>query len=181
PNTTIGTANNQHSAARMMTVLNNLSTEGVPVALTEFGVKSGGEAIAPTVLDDSMRLVFGSPSSTGFMMWGFWSGEGLFAPGSAMYDANWNLTDTGKKRQDLLGIQDFDGNPNNAWDTDQNLATDAGGNIHITGGYFGDYYLSGQLPNSLGAKLLPFDLTLTKGTSAYSRALAKPPDWFFWK
>jgi hypothetical protein len=181
PNTTIGTANNQHSAARMMAVLNNLQVQGLPIALTEFGVKSGGESISPQVLDDSMRLVFGSPNATGFMMWGFWAGEGLFAPGSAMYDANWNLTDTGKKWQDLLGIQDWDGNPSNAWTTNENVTVDANGTIRIAGGFFGDYHLSGQGPNNLGAKLLPFDLTLRKGTTTYSTALAKPPAWFFWK
>jgi GH35 family endo-1,4-beta-xylanase len=172
PNTTIGTANNQHSAARMMTVLNNLSTEGVPIALTEFGVKSGGEAIAPTVLDDSMRLVFGSPNSTGFMMWGFWSGEGLFAPGSAMWDANWNITDTGKKWQDLLGIADWDGNPNNAWDTRLTATAGADGKINFTG-FYGDYYLRGQ---TAGA----YDMTLLKGTGNYNIAMAAPPTWSLW-
>ena len=172
PNTTIGSGNNQHSAARMYAVWQNLATHGLPMSLTEFGVKSGGEAIAPTVLDDSMRLTFGTPSTTGFVMWGFWNSEGLFAPGSAMYDANWNITETGKRWQDLLGIVDWDGNPNNAWDTNVATTVNADGTISFTG-FHGDYYLRGQTSGA-------FDATLTKGTSNYNINMAAPPTWSLW-
>jgi len=172
PNTTIGTANNQHNAARMYAVLQNLSVQGVPVALTEFGVKAGGEAIAPQVLEESMRLTFGTPNSTGFMMWGFWAGEGLFAPGSPLFDANWNITENGKKWQDLLGIADWDGNPTNGWDTNVAALADANGAINFKG-FFGDYYLRGQTSGA-------YDMTLAKGTSNYSVAMAAPPTWSLW-
>jgi GH35 family endo-1,4-beta-xylanase len=174
PNTTgIGTGNDQHNAGRMMAVWQNLSVHGLPMALTEFGVKSGGEAAATQILEESMRLTFGQPNTTGFLMWGFWSGEGLFAGGSPFYDANWNLTDNGKKWQDLLGIADWDGNPNNAWDTSLTAAVGADGRINFTG-FFGDYYLRGQ---TAGAD----DLTLAKGTTNYALNLAAPPAWSLWR
>jgi len=172
PNSTIGSGNSQHSAGRMQAVFNNLSVQGLPVALTEFGVKAGGEAIATQVLEESMRLTFGTPSATGFLMWGFWSGEGLFASGSPLYDANWNITDNGKKWQDLLGIADWDGNPANGWDTNVSAFVDASGAIQFNG-FFGDYYLRGQ---TTGA----YDMTLVKGTSSYSVNLTAPPTWSLW-
>jgi GH35 family endo-1,4-beta-xylanase len=172
PNTTIGSANNQHNAGRMYATFQNLSVQGIPIALTEFGVKAGGEAISPQVLEESLRLAFGTPNSTGFMMWGFWAGEGLFAPGSPLYDTNWNITDTGKKWQDLLGIADWNGNTADGWDTNLSLTTDSSGAISFKG-FYGDYYLSGQ---GTGA----YDLNLAKGTTNYNTPLAAPPTWSLW-
>jgi hypothetical protein len=81
----------------------------------------------------------------------------------------------------MLGIADWDGNPNNAWDTNQSLVADPNGTINLSAAFYGDYYLSGQGAGALNAKLLPFDFTLIKGTSSYAKTLAKPPNWSFWK
>jgi GH35 family endo-1,4-beta-xylanase len=172
-NTGIGTGNGQHNAGRMAAVWQNLSTHGLPVALTEFGVKTGGDAtLATQILEEAMRLTFGTPNATGFMMWGFWTGEGLFAGGTPFYDNNWNIQQAGQKWQDLLGIADWDANASNAWDTNLATLVDANGAINFNG-FFGDYYLRGQTSGA-------YDMTLLKGTSAYNLNMATPPTWSIW-
>lgn len=187
----IGSGDSAHSAARIYSTYQALSTQGVPIELTEFGVGTGGTTgTVSQILTDSMRLTFGTPAATGFTMWGFQAengGANLFRPAAALYTVNtsdwntWTLTDAGKAWQDLLGIQDWDGNTNNAWNTNFTTSTTATGAISIPSGFYGDYYLSNQTANSLNAKLLPTDFTLSKGTTGYSQTLAKPPGWYFWK
>jgi hypothetical protein len=89
-----------------------------------------------------------------------------------MWDANWNITDTGKKWQDLLGVVDWDSNPNNAWDTKLTATADADGKINFTG-FYGDYYLRSQIAGA-------YDMTLVKGTGNYNVAMAAPPTWSLW-
>lgn len=186
----IGTGDSQHSPARIASTLASLSTEGLPITLTEFGVGSGGATGTPAqILSDTLRLTFGSPNVNGFYMWGFDNDSGgatLYKPAASFYNVSsdfstWTITQAGQAWQDMLGIQDWDGNPNNGWTTNFATTTDASGTISISNGYYGAYYLSNQRPNSLGAKVLPFDFTLAKGVTAYSQSLAKPPNWFFWK
>lgn len=172
PNSTIGPGNSQHSPARIYAVMQNLSAQGLPVALTEFGVKAGGEAIGPKVLEDSMRLTFGTPGATGFVMWGFYAGEGLYAPAAALFDSNFNITEAGKRWQDRLGVADWDGNPGNAWDTNLMAEADALGRVSFTG-FYGDYYLRGQTSGG-------YDMTLVKGTGSYGVSMAAPPTWSLW-
>lgn len=103
-----GLADGIHSPARMMMTLQNLSTQGLPITLTEFGVKppngtgAGGASMsfnattqqnAANMLSDAMRMMFGNANSTGFMMWGFQAegtgngtfGTNLYQSESALY------------------------------------------------------------------------------------------------
>src|SRR5262249_53305218 len=115
-----------HSPSKIMQTLQNLSVDGIPITLTEFGVQGGNASIplAPGIMEDTLRLVYGNANSDGFMMWGFWQGaiyDQAFA--SAMYydgvlDAdpdgsgpltatpdptgNWTLTPTGVRWQSLM-------------------------------------------------------------------------------
>lgn len=52
-----------------------------------------------------------------------------------------NLTNCGKDWQDLLGIQDWDGNPNNGWSTHTNATVNPDGTISFNG-YYGEYNVS---------------------------------------
>lgn len=176
-----GAPNGAHNAARMMQTIQNFATHDVPVSLTEFGVKSGAsQALAAQILSESMRMTFGNAAANGFMMWGFHAENGggnLFAPAAALFNVNtsnwnaWTITEAGKVWQDLLGIADWDGNANNAWDTNLNVTVNADGSIDFNG-FFGDYNIGNQ---SGFANLL-----LAKGTNSYALNLAAPPGWRFW-
>ena len=163
------------NAGNIMRTLQNLAVQGLPIALTEFGVSSGvSQAAAATILRDILRLSFGTAESTGFFMWGFHqeSGTGattLFAPSAALYTVNtsdfnnWTITEAGKNWQDLLGIADWDGNTNNGWSTQLTTTVDENGMINFDG-FWGDYELT------IGGQKIP--LTLSKGDSVYSLVIA---------
>lgn len=160
-NNSIGTGNEAHYPARKMQTLQNLSVLDMPLTLTEFGVKDPtSQTDAATMLDDTVRLVFGTPNATGFFMWGFWRGD-IYRGAAALYDANWNLTQAGQRWIDLFSL-DGDGDPNDDWDTQftgaNALAVGPGGTIQFDG-FWGDYELmiNGE----------SYDLELLKGTTDY--------------
>jgi len=160
----------------IMRTLQNLSVQGLPMALTEFGVSNGvSQSTAAGILGDILKIVFGTADSTGFFMWGFHqeSGTGattLFAPSAALYTVStsdfnaWTLTPAGQKWQDQLGIQDWDGNANNGWTTNLNAVVGDDGTINFNG-FWGDYDLTVN-----GQPLA--SVTLDKGTTLYSVAVA---------
>lgn len=159
-NNSIGSGNASHSPARITAVLQNLNVQGVPSVLTEFGVKTGAsQATAKTILNDSLRLVFGNPDSTGFYVWGFWAGAVWDqAPAGVLYDSNWSLTQAGQDWLDLMSI-DGDADPNDDWDTSVNTTVAGDGTINFNG-FYGDYVLT------INGQQHP--LTLSKGTTNYS-------------
>jgi endo-1,4-beta-xylanase len=141
-----------HSAARMQQVFQNLSLTGKPFALTEFGVQNSGApsgTAAANALEDTMRMVFGSPNATTFNMWGFWTGaiwdQATFG---ALVDANWNPTTVGQRYEQLMS----------EWHTGLMLTTDANGSVNFRG-FYGDYDITidGQT----------YNLSLLKGQSDY--------------
>src|SRR5262249_25589429 len=163
-----------HSTAYMQQVLQNMSVTGAQLTLTEFGVQNTvtDESLARQILTDSMRMMFGNPDATGFFIWGFWAGAtSNLQSSSVLVDQNWNLTNKGKDYEDLLGIQDWDGNPNNGWNTNVNATVNPDGKVTFTG-FYGDYNIANQGGFS--------NLTFAKGTSSYSLGLAAPPQWSFW-
>jgi GH35 family endo-1,4-beta-xylanase len=161
-----------HVPASVIASMQNYAVQGKQFALTEFGASSSVSATdAATILEDIMRLTFGNADSTGFFLWGFHqeSGTGattMFAPAAALYTVNtsdfnnWTLTAAGQKWQDALGIQDWDGNPNDGWTTQLNAVVGADGRINFSG-FWGDYELKvgGQTVGTI---------TLNKGTTNYS-------------
>jgi hypothetical protein len=158
-----------HKPSDVIAALQGYAVTGLPQTLTEFGAFSGVSAgNAATILGDCMRLEFGNPMGTGFFMWGFQAEDGggnLFAPSTALYSVNtsdwskWTITQSGKKWQDLLGIQDWDGNTGNGWNTQLTANTAADGTINFNG-YYGDYVIT------IGGQ--NYNLTLKKGTSRYT-------------
>jgi GH35 family endo-1,4-beta-xylanase len=165
-NNAIGTSADAHYPARKMQTLQNLSVLGMPIVLTEFGVKDPtSQADAATMLDDTARLVFGTPDASGFMMWGFWRGD-IYRGAAALYDSSWNLTAAGQLWQDLFSI-DTDGDRNDDWDTQLTAVVGADGTISFDG-FWGDYELT------VGG--VTYDLTLSKNDLLYSLVVA-PGDY----
>ena len=164
-------AGQAHSVSHMQRALQNLSVTGLPITLTEFGVKSGGtggaaqstnQTVHADVLEDSVRMLFGTPQANGFFMWGFYQGNGYIwnqATNGAFYDAAWNLRQPGARWDALMS----------EWDTNVDAVVNPDGTVAFTG-FFGDYAVGGED----GA------LTLSKGRSDYTVTLAAPPDWHFW-
>jgi hypothetical protein len=140
-----------HSPARIYNVLQNLSAAGLPITLTEFGVQHGATpADAARILDDTMRLVFGTPGANGFLMFGFWAGAIWdFAPEAVLVDKDWKQTMPGARYDGLL----------NAWSTDVSTVVGPDGTIELTG-FFGDYAVE------VGGKTLAF--WLVKGQTEYA-------------
>jgi len=126
----LASVDSPHSAARIGQVLRNLTATGLPVELTEFGVKKGASrADAARVLDETMRMVFGTPGTIGFVMFGFWAGAIWdTAPEAVLVDADWNLTEAGAAYDKLMA----------AWTTDMTVPMAGDGTIAFIG-FYGDY------------------------------------------
>ena len=164
-------AGQAHSVSFMQRALQNLSVAGQPITLTEFGVKSGGtgsfaqstdQNVHANIVDDTVRMLFGTPQANGFFMWGFYQGSGYIwseATNGAFYDAAWNLRQPGARWNALM----------DEWDTNVNAVVNPDGTVTFTG-FFGDYSVAGA-GNAL---------TLVKGQDDYAVTLAAPPDWHFW-
>jgi len=152
---------NAHSPARINQIFQNLAVTGLPIALTEFGVQTTNGTTATqaaTYLTETMRMVFGSPDATTFVLWGFWSNDVWSqAPLAALRDANWNLTAAGAAYEALM----------NQWSTDLVLSVGADGAIDFRG-FYGKYEVTvnGEV----------YLLDLTKGTTLYSIVVA-PGDY----
>ncbi|HEX3356819.1 MAG TPA: endo-1,4-beta-xylanase [Tepidisphaeraceae bacterium] len=173
------TGGNALSTATMQKALQNLSVEGLPLTMAEFGLASGNTAasnqsLGPAALENAMRMMYGTPDATTFMIWGWWDTATSIAangappaqmivttPGSSTY----TLTAIGQKWVDLM----------NAFSTHLTGVNapivDANGNITFNG-FYGDYNIGAQSGFS--------NLTLAKGTSQYNLQLAAPPNWSLW-
>jgi GH35 family endo-1,4-beta-xylanase len=145
-------ASGNHSPARMQSVMQGLSVTGLPLSLTEFGVKTEDATTvnqAATYLTDTMRMVFGTPNATTFMMWGFWANDVWNqAPLAALFDANWNITAPGIAYDQLMS----------QWDTDLMLSVGPDGAVDFTG-FYGDYEVT------VDGK--PYLVSLGKGETNY--------------
>jgi endo-1,4-beta-xylanase len=161
-NNAIGSSFNAHYPARKMQTLQNLSVLGLPITLTEFGVKGPSEghftseADAAQMVDETLRLVFGTPLANGFFMWGFTDLD-IYREGATFYDSNWNPREPLAAWQNLMS----------AWDTDLTLEVGPDGTIDFTG-FYGDYEIT------IGDQT--FSLNLLKGTQQYSLVVA-PGDY----
>ena len=142
-----------HSAARILQAYQNLSVADLPIALTEFDViDNGGDGTfdwdwATQIMEDTVRMTFGTADATSFMIWGSIStGSTDFG----LVDSNFLNPTAALDRWDELMAE---------WDTDLVLTVGPDGTIDFTG-YYGDYEITidGQT----------FDLSLAKGTTDYS-------------
>lgn len=138
-----------HSAARIQQVYQNLSVTGLPISLTEFSVLPNGGTwdwnYAAQIMDESVRMTFGTPGATGFMFWGLRS---TAANQFGLVDADWKLTPPGERYQQMMS----------EWDVNLTTAIQDDGAIQFNG-FYGDYILTvnGQ----------QYALTLVKGQREY--------------
>ncbi|WP_428940799.1 endo-1,4-beta-xylanase [Fontivita pretiosa] len=119
-----------HSAAHLTRVLQNLSVVGLPISLTEFGIKPDTPPdVSADVLEDTMRIIFGTPQEQTFVMFGFWGGSMWDqAPSAALVDKDWTLTPVGQRYQQLM----------KRWNTDMETTVGEDGKVRFVG-FYGDY------------------------------------------
>jgi hypothetical protein len=156
-----------HSVARMLAVMQNLSGTGAPLSLSGFGVNTAAsEAEAATILADTLRMTFGTASMQSYWHWGMWAGDVWpDFPAGVLYDRNWNLTQSGKVWQQMMGIKDWGLAGVPVWTTDQTLQTDAQGRVNLTGFYGAyDVIVGGQT----------FSMDLAKGVDSYVVTVPEP-------
>ena len=155
--------------AYMQQVLQNMSVLGLPHTISEFGVQTNvtNPADAKQYVEHAMRMAFGDPDMTTFMYWGFWAGATSTLQGaSTLTNADWSLTDIGKMYEDMLGIQNWDADPNDGWTTHiPSLPVGPDGAIDFTG-FYGLYEIK------IGATTWTLDLT--KGTTDYGLIVGPP-------
>jgi endo-1,4-beta-xylanase len=145
------------STATMQKALQNLSVEGLPLSLTEFGLGSSttiadSQSLGPAALENTLRMLYGTPLATTFMTWGWWDISGATYPPAAMLDntqGNNVLTPIGQKWQELMS----------AFTTHVTPSIDANGNITFNG-YYGSYDLTFAGHT--------YEMDLTKGRSLYT-------------
>jgi GH35 family endo-1,4-beta-xylanase len=149
---------------------------GLPLEHSESGIYTQTpESAASKIVTESMTMAFGNPQMTGWTNWYpiLESGVSQDAPNEAFYNANgtnfstMTITAAGKAYQDLLGIQDWDGNPADGWTTQTTATADANGQITFNG-YYGQYTLTsgGQTWN----------LNAVKGHAAYTLMGSAAPE-----
>ena len=137
-----------------------MAARGLPTVVSEWGQM---QTAVPEALRTSIIMAFGHPNVTGFYVWD-WTNlpEWSFATPSALYKVSGNtftITPMGKMWQDIFGIHDWDGNPNNGFRTSIDVMAAAGGSFSFTG-YYGDYIVTAG-GNS-------YALSLTKGVTDYT-------------
>jgi hypothetical protein len=154
---------------------------GLPLEQSEAGIYTQTPmSNAAKIVNESMRMAFGNPQMLGWTNWYPILESGLpeDAPNEAFYTtdgtnfANMVITAAGQAYQDLLGIQDWDGNPNDGWTTQLTATADAQGVITFTG-YYGQYTLSSGTQS--------WSLNAVKGHGPYtlsgSSAVPEAPTW----
>jgi len=120
-----------HSAARIFQVLQNLSVAGRRLVLTEFEVRGGttSRERAAVILDETMRLAFGTPSVDSFLIWAIWAAAASTPePASILFEKDGSITEAGR-RYDALRA---------AWTTRLEVPVGANGSIEFSG-FIGEY------------------------------------------
>jgi GH35 family endo-1,4-beta-xylanase len=164
------TGTNAHSAATIQKALQNLSVEGLPLTMAEYGHAGGttsatSASLGPAAMDMAVRMFYGNPLATSFMMWGWWDTSGNTPPAQMIIttpgNSTYTLTALGQKWAALM----------NEFSTHTSATVDANGAISFNG-FYGDY--------NIGSQSLFSNLALAKGTTSYSLNLTAPPQWSMW-
>jgi GH35 family endo-1,4-beta-xylanase len=172
------------NASTYQQVLQNLAVQGVSIAIPEGGVQStitAQSAAEVQGVDDIMRMMYGNPNATTFMLWSTWAGAtSTMNSSSVMVNTNWSLTATGTRYEYLFGQgtdptataatdEGIGGVNQDPWNTpDQTVSADSNGKINFFGAY-GEYALKvggvtyGTVDFEKGANDTPEETLWVKG------------------
>lgn len=145
-----GSANARTSGDKLVQILDRYAALGVDLAVTEFDLYGDGwtEASKAAYMREFMTAVFAEKAVNGFTMWGFWDGQ-HFADSAPLFDANWNLKESGQVFMDLVFDQ---------WWTDVSGTTNASG-VYATRGFLGDYAIDVTLDGKTRTYTTTLDAT----------------------
>ncbi len=108
--------------------LDNLSTFGIPVWITEYDSVQANPTNRADNLEKLYRVAFAHTNVQGVLMWGFWAGAHWLGSNAAIVDLNWTLNAAGQRYTNLL----------HEWTTTTNGVTDANGQFNLRG-FHGSY------------------------------------------
>jgi endo-1,4-beta-xylanase len=101
----VGTDGSEVDPARAYATWQNLSAQGLPLEVTEFGETGSPSSTTATSLTTAMTLAFGTQNMTGFTLWGMLNeGANQYtgSAGSVLYDNNFNITPNGTAYEALM-------------------------------------------------------------------------------
>jgi GH35 family endo-1,4-beta-xylanase len=156
----VGMSGSQVDPSRSFTTWQNLSAQGLPLEVTEFGETAVAGADEATALTTAMTLAFGTQQMTGFTLWGFYNyGSGMYSGsvGSVLYDQNFNITAAGTAYEALM----------KSWTTDDTTTVNADGSVTLPSeAFYGDYeaIINGK----------DYDFTYDPSTNNYVIAIPEP-------
>ena len=113
---------------RVWEVLDRFAKFGKPIRVTEFDINIVDQELQGAYTRDFMTAFFSHPSTTGFLMWGFWEGR-HWRPDGAMFRRDWSLKPNGEVYKDLVFRE---------WWTDLRGASAQDGRLSARG-FLGDY------------------------------------------
>jgi endo-1,4-beta-xylanase len=129
---------------------------GIPLAITEFDINIGDEALQAAYLRDALTVAFANPKVSSFLLWGFWENQ-HWLPQAALYRADWSIKPNGKIWNDLIFKQ---------WWTRANGLSNNNGN-YSTRGFLGQYKITVSKDGKTSSRLV----NLRNGGSAYTFTL----------
>lgn len=108
--------------------LDLIAAEGLPVQITEFDITTSDEAIQADYTRDFLIACYSHPTVTGFIMWGFWESR-HWKPSAAMLRKDWSEKPNAAVWRDLVL---------NQWKTRLDTVTPADGSATVRG-HLGSY------------------------------------------
>ncbi len=112
----------------VLEILDRFARLGKEIQITEFDIDTIDQRLQADYTRDLLTAVFSHPSTTGFVMWGFWEGR-HWKPNGAMYRRDWSAKPNAGAYEDLVL---------NRWWTNETVTTDAEGRCRVRG-FLGDY------------------------------------------
>ena len=80
--------------ARIVSGLDRFGKLGLPIAVTEFDIKTDDEAMQADYMRDFMTAAFSHPACNSIIMWGFWEGQ-HWIPSAALIRRDWTVRPVG--------------------------------------------------------------------------------------
>ncbi|HTC21094.1 MAG TPA: endo-1,4-beta-xylanase [bacterium] len=135
------------SIPALFETLDKLGAHGLPVEITEYDTDIKDPQLDAQFLKDFMTAVFSHPSTSGFLMWGFWDAAHWHNK-SPIFNQDWTEKPSGLAYEQLV-LHD--------WWTNADGTTDAQG-AYAVRGFLGDY----EVTVTQGAKSVTVQASLPK-------------------